>query len=82
MNFTDPDGNLVIFINGFDSGDGGSADYWAGKDQMIMDILEYHIAMYLDGSPSKWWNLIFGDNTFDKRTAIGEGKGFIKGMET
>ncbi len=59
VNALDSDGNLVIFIYGFDTADdtvdGSSADYWEGKDRMIMDILEDHNAMYLDGSPSGWW---------------------------
>jgi len=28
INAVDPDGNLVIFINGMHTGDGGKADYW------------------------------------------------------
>jgi RHS repeat-associated protein len=31
-NAIDPDGNLVIFINGMHTGDGGSPDYWRQKN--------------------------------------------------
>ncbi|MDE6696938.1 MAG: hypothetical protein K2K25_08655 [Muribaculaceae bacterium] len=64
VNALDSDGKLVIFINGFVFFDGGSANYWEGKDRMIMDILEDHNAMYFDGSPSGWWRFKWGKTTF------------------
>jgi RHS repeat-associated protein len=51
----DPDGNIVIFINGMHEGDGGKADYWRNGDihfdTMVMDKLNDHYTpRYYDGS--------------------------------
>ena len=53
----DPDGNLVIFINGMHNGDGGKADYWrhdkkskTGFDTKVMDHFNDHKYLYKDGA--------------------------------
>ncbi|MEO7461909.1 MAG: RHS repeat-associated core domain-containing protein [Ferruginibacter sp.] len=46
----DPDGNVVIFINGQHSGEGGSAKYWGGYDQRAMNSIGDHSARYVDGA--------------------------------
>ncbi|MEO6833363.1 MAG: hypothetical protein ABI378_12515 [Chitinophagaceae bacterium] len=54
----DPDGNVVIFFNGMHSGDGGTAAYWGGYDQRIMDRLGDHSARYVDGALGGTQNLL------------------------
>ena len=49
-NLTDPDGNVIIFINGFHTGDGGTSKYWCGVDRICMDVRHDYHAMYIDGS--------------------------------
>ena len=46
----DPDGNVVIFINGQHTGEGGSAKYWGGYDQRSMNAIGDHSARYVDGA--------------------------------
>ena len=46
----DPDGNVVIFINGQHTGEGGSAKYWGGYDQRAMNAIGDHSARYVDGT--------------------------------
>jgi hypothetical protein len=46
----DPDGNVVIFINGQHSGSGGTAAYWKGYDEKAMDKIGDHSARYVDGA--------------------------------
>ena len=50
INSIDPNGKLVIFINGMHIGDGGKADYWEGLNEMIMNILKDNHQRYYDGS--------------------------------
>ena len=52
----DPDGNLVIFINGQHNGLGGQAKYWDGFDQRAMNRLGDHSARYVDGALGGWKN--------------------------
>lgn len=33
INAIDPDGQLIIFINGMHAGSGGKSDYWSGFDK-------------------------------------------------
>lgn len=53
VNAIDPDGKLVIFINGFHFGDGGQKKYW-GKNGIfadaVMDHLNDHTFLWRDGS--------------------------------
>ncbi len=46
----DPDGNLVIFINGMHTGSGGSAAYWGGFDEKMKTALGDYHARYVDGA--------------------------------
>ncbi len=50
VNAFDPDGNIIIFVNGFHFGDGGSSKYWNGVDTQIMKIVGDNIARYVDGA--------------------------------
>lgn len=54
----DPDGNLVIFINGQHTGTGGTAKYWEGYDNKVMDKLNDHSARYVDGALGGFSNTI------------------------
>lgn len=57
INRIDRDGKVVIFINGFHFGSGGSSKYWEGIDSQIMGDLNDNKAMYYDGSIGGWHNL-------------------------
>ena len=46
----DPNGKLVIFINGFHHGDGGRSEYWQGTDKRIMAKMGDYKSMYFDGA--------------------------------
>lgn len=50
VNAIDPDGKLVLFINGMHSGDGGRSDYWEGLDKLVMSHLNDYNKLYFDGS--------------------------------
>ena len=50
INYIDPDGNVIIFINGMHTGDGGKPEYWGGIDSKIQDIAKDHKALYYDGA--------------------------------
>lgn len=50
VNAIDPDGRLVIFINGMHSGNGGRSDYWDGFDKSVMLHLNDYNKLYFDGS--------------------------------
>ena len=50
VNAIDPDGKLVIFINGFHFGDGGSEKYWNGVEEIIKEEFNDDKTMYIDGS--------------------------------
>ena len=60
VNAIDPDGRLVIFINGFHSGSGGTKKYW-GKNGIfanaVMNHLNDHNPLYRDGSVGGIYNL-------------------------
>lgn len=51
LEYLDPLGTLVIFVNGMDTGTGGSSKYWGGTDCDIMKQLNDFNPLYLDGSP-------------------------------
>ena len=73
----DLDGNLVIFINGFHGGDGGSKDYWDnGKfADAVMNHLNDHHALYIDGSMGgaiSYGNLDFASYYSSNRKREGE----------
>ena len=50
INYIDPNGETVVFINGMDFGDGGSSDYWNGVDYIFMKHFDDYKAIYVDGS--------------------------------
>ena len=51
VNAIDPDGNVVIFINGHHDGtEGGQTKYWNGVDRKIMNRIGDHHARYYDGA--------------------------------
>ena len=50
INAIDPNGNLVIFINGMNISSGGKAEYWKGLNYKIMNIVNDKHQRYYDGS--------------------------------
>ena len=51
VNAIDPDGKLIIFINGFHKGDeGATARYWNGFDTAVMNHFTDYNSLYRDGS--------------------------------
>ena len=54
VNAIDPDGRLVIFINGNHYGDGGKSKYWNGFDTKVMNRVSDHNSIYKDGSLGGW----------------------------
>jgi hypothetical protein len=63
INVIDPDGKLVIFINGQNLGDeGGKSSYWEGVDLKIMRQIGDYNAIYRDGSSGGFINTLFSFN--------------------
>ena len=58
VNAIDPDGNIIIFVNGMHFGDGGTPKYWNGVDYAIANTLKDNRTLYLDGSFGGIYNLI------------------------
>ena len=58
VNAIDIDGNLIIFVNGFHTGDGGSSSYWNGLDNQIMMYANDFNAKYIDGSLGGVFNTV------------------------
>jgi uncharacterized protein RhaS with RHS repeats len=58
INAIDPDGRVVIFINGQHTGDGGNSSYWNGLDNRIMNRIGDHNARYYDGAMGGFKNTI------------------------
>lgn len=52
----DPDGRVVIFINGQHSGSGGSMSYWQNFDVRLMARIGDQNARYVDGAMGGWAN--------------------------
>ena len=50
INAIDPNGKLVIFINGMNVTSGGKAEYWEGLNNRIMNIVNDNHQRYYDGS--------------------------------
>jgi RHS repeat-associated protein len=46
----DPDGKVVIFVNGMHTGNGGTSAYWGGFDRRAMNRIGDHSARYVDGA--------------------------------
>ena len=58
INVIDPDGKLIIFINGQHSGFGGGKGYWDGLDAKIEKRIGDRHAMYRDGSSGGFANTL------------------------
>ena len=54
VNTVDPDGRLMIFINGQHGGSGGSSAYWSGLDKILMNNFNDHKHIYYDGALGGW----------------------------
>ena len=64
VNAIDPDGKLVIFINGYHDGtEGGKAKYWNGADRQIMNHIADHHARYYDGALGGSIENLFGSKS-------------------
>ena len=46
VNAFDPDGNIVIFVNGMHFGDGGKSEYWNGVNITIKQLLQDKIPTF------------------------------------
>ncbi len=66
VNAFDPDGKIVIFVNGMHFGDGGKEKYWKGVDVQIMNIVGDNLAQYIDGSLGGYKGLV---NSQDLKTS-------------
>ena len=58
VNAIDPDGRVIIFINGQHAGDGGNRKYWNGLDQRIANRFNDYRACYYDGAMGGWKNTL------------------------
>lgn len=58
INAIDPDGKVIIFINGQHAGDGGNRSYWNGLDQKIANRFQDYHARYYDGALGGWKNTV------------------------
>ena len=52
----DPDGNVVIFVNGQHAGTGGTSAYWGGYDKDVIKAVGDKSARYVDGAMGGWKN--------------------------
>ena len=59
INAIDPDGRLIIFINGQHTGEGGNRSYWNGLDNRIMNRVGDKHARYYDGAMGGFVNTAF-----------------------
>jgi RHS repeat-associated protein len=50
----DPDGEVVVFVNGNHFGDGGKKEYWNGVDDRIMTQFKDYKSVYRDGAMGGW----------------------------
>ena len=62
INAIDPNGGVVIFINGMHFGDGGASKYWNGLDNRIMNKIGDRKALYYDGAIGGYTS-VFSRNT-------------------
>ena len=93
INAIDPDGNVVIFVNGQHGGSGGTKSYWGGVDKTVMNRIGDHHARYYDGASGGWANTatrgpLTGSNLFagnrrraGMRQATKDAGSIIGGME-
>ena len=59
INAIDPDGRVIIFINGQHTGEGGRREYWNGLDDKIASRFKDYRARYYDGSYGGFLNTGF-----------------------
>ena len=76
----DPDGNVVIFINGQHAGNGGTASYWSGYDNDAMKRINDFSARYVDGAMGGWESTIDDgkgpvNTSWEARVDAGEAQG-------
>lgn len=84
INLIDPDGKLIIFINGQHYGDGGRREYWNKLDNTIANRFKDYRARYYDGSYGGFLNtgltiLSFGlgsNLSYRVRMNVGKNKGY------
>lgn len=60
VNAIDPDGRVIIFVNGQHGSTGGSPAYWDGIDERIKSKIGDNKALYYDGSVGGWNNTLQG----------------------
>ena len=85
VNAIDPDGKVVIFINGFHFGwEGGKESYWSGVDCQIMNLFNDKSVLYRDGSFGGLLNLFMNPLRINilasNRYLIGHKQGIIDGQ--
>lgn len=56
INYKDPDGRVIIFINGIHEGNGGTKSYWGGYDDKVANKIGDYSARYVDGALGGWKN--------------------------
>jgi hypothetical protein len=56
INAIDPDGKIVLFINGMHGGSGGSKDYWGSFATSTMTHFNDNNARYFDGTQNEYGN--------------------------
>ena len=66
INFKDPDGRAVLFINGQHSGSGGTSSYWEGYDRKISKQFRDYNSHFIDGAMGGWDNTIHNPLYDDK----------------
>lgn len=77
INAIDPDGRIVIFINGMHTGTGGTYKYWGDNGAFASAAMKYlndYRAIYRDGSVGGWSN-IHKNNSADYRMSEGRKQG-------
>ena len=81
----DPDGNIVIFINGMHEGDGGTSGYWRSGnlqfDTMVMDQFNDHNSRYYDGAIGGKSGIINPRNGSNLRSYNRQYAGYQQGMK-
>jgi RHS repeat-associated protein len=67
VNAVDPDGRLVIFINGMNLSSGGKSDYWGRFDNAVMRHLNDYNRLYRDGSHGGVLGLYDNLSSYDRK---------------
>ena len=76
INAIDPDGNITLFVNGWNFGlEGGTRTYWEGFDKKIMEHFNDTKCKYYDGSIGGAMMTLISVNR-----AIRDGMGFLDGQ--